>query len=401
MGSRGSFVIHSLKEIATAGRAFRGTSDDKFFLVFEFAMSKKYVDDLSDNVRRGIRKKLALGWFPHRPPLGFENDPKTHTIVKDEAVFPIIRRIFDLVLAHVPVPEAQRIANDVWGYRSPVHGRNGGTPLARSTIYRMLGNPFYHGLIVMGGDVYPGKHEPIVTKEEFDQVQRILRRDGRAHNTRHDFALTGCIRCGTCNAIVTASEHRNRFGSLYHYYHCSKRPRSVRCDEPHVRADALESQALDFLERIFVPDDYLAWAIRHLDEVAAAEGVSRAGDDGRRRAAIAAAERQVENLTRMSLRDLVSDEEYVREKTRLLGEVESLRRAEAENGLTWFEPAKTVLSFANQAKKRFPHAESWEKRFILQAVGLNPTLHDKKLVIHAKKPFSILEERPLSPTKSG
>ena len=51
-----------LTEIITPTGTFRNTANDKFLMQLEFGMAKKYVDDLSDNVKRGNRAKLQHGW---------------------------------------------------------------------------------------------------------------------------------------------------------------------------------------------------------------------------------------------------------------------------------------------------------------------------------------------------
>jgi DNA invertase Pin-like site-specific DNA recombinase len=53
-----------LHEIVTPQQSFMNTGNDKFWMQLEFGMAKKYVDDLSDNVKRGLRAKLAQGWLP-------------------------------------------------------------------------------------------------------------------------------------------------------------------------------------------------------------------------------------------------------------------------------------------------------------------------------------------------
>ena len=48
-----------ITEIVTPTGTFRNTANDKFLMQIEFGMAKKYVDDLSDNVKRGNRAKLS------------------------------------------------------------------------------------------------------------------------------------------------------------------------------------------------------------------------------------------------------------------------------------------------------------------------------------------------------
>lgn len=53
-----------------------------------------------------------------------------------------------------------------------------GKPLSLSTLQRMLNNPFYAGLVrsPLTGKTVEGLHEPIVTKQLFNRVQRNLRK---------------------------------------------------------------------------------------------------------------------------------------------------------------------------------------------------------------------------------
>ena len=57
----------------TSGRTYYNTPEDKFFLQLEFGMAKKSSDDNSVAVKRGLKTKLNLGWYPTRAPIGYLN----------------------------------------------------------------------------------------------------------------------------------------------------------------------------------------------------------------------------------------------------------------------------------------------------------------------------------------
>ena len=61
----------TLRSIQTPRQTFSNSSNDKFLMNLEFGIAKKYIDDLSENTRRGLRAKLKLGWRPGLPPLGY------------------------------------------------------------------------------------------------------------------------------------------------------------------------------------------------------------------------------------------------------------------------------------------------------------------------------------------
>src|SRR5258708_33628477 len=87
-----------IKDLKFSTFTFENNSQGKFMLSIIFGYSKYYVDSLSENVKRGNRAKLERGWRPNGAPLGYLNDKETKTIIKDPLHFPLIRRIYDLML---------------------------------------------------------------------------------------------------------------------------------------------------------------------------------------------------------------------------------------------------------------------------------------------------------------
>jgi len=64
---------------------FDSTPQGKFMLNIAFGQSKYYVDNLSENIKRGIRQKLRNGIWPAWAPLGYINDKNKRCIVVDPA----------------------------------------------------------------------------------------------------------------------------------------------------------------------------------------------------------------------------------------------------------------------------------------------------------------------------
>ena len=63
---------------------FDPTPQGKFMLSIAFGQSKYYVDNLSENIRRGFRQKLRNGIWPCCAPLGYLNDKNTKTIYPED-----------------------------------------------------------------------------------------------------------------------------------------------------------------------------------------------------------------------------------------------------------------------------------------------------------------------------
>ncbi len=390
-----AFDEERLTEIVTPQRTFTNTGNDKFWMQLEFGMAKKYVDDLSENVRRGNRAKLEQGWLPGIPPVGYQNDFATKTILPDPDRFPLVRKMWELALEGTPLTKIREIANGSWGFRTRMFKRHGGKPLARNSLYKLFANSFYYGLIVRNRNSYVGAHEPMVTKDEFDEVQRLLGRPNREPRTKRAFPFTGIMRCGECGSAITAEEQVNRYGAHYTYYRCSKRKEYVSCSQPYIRAEAVEEQIRDSLSRIEVTPSVRRWALSYRHEIHAREIESAEASKRSLEESLAATTKKLSGLTDLRIRGLLTDEEFKTKRQELLDEkihLENARKAGLEGQTAWLEPWRRTFTFAFEARRLFDTGSSGEKRAILLALGSNFLLRNKTLEITPKEPFSWIEE---------
>ena len=51
-------------------------------------------------------------------------------------------------------------------------------PLKEDRIKYILSNPFYCGLFRYAGELYEGKHPPLISKKLFDKVQEVMKTRG-------------------------------------------------------------------------------------------------------------------------------------------------------------------------------------------------------------------------------
>lgn len=171
-----------LVEVVTPSQTFRNTPNDKMMLTFFCMVAKFENDNKGVDVQRGLEKKAKLGWLPSGAKPGYANDPYAEKgnkqLHSDSVRFPIIKKSWDLLLTgNYAPPHILKIINEDLGYRSPARGKIGGKPMARSQIYTMFRDQFYHGRFEfpMGsGAWYRGNHEPMVTEDEFWKAQEIL-----------------------------------------------------------------------------------------------------------------------------------------------------------------------------------------------------------------------------------
>lgn len=144
-GGRTIYMLDTgkLKDLKFATFTFENNPQGKFMLSILFGYSKYYVDTLSENILRGNRAKREQGWLPNMAPTGYLNCPQTHTIIPDPARFPVMRRMWEMMLTGAYTPrKILDVATGEWGFRTRQRKRIGGKPLSLSAVYRIFTNPF-------------------------------------------------------------------------------------------------------------------------------------------------------------------------------------------------------------------------------------------------------------------
>ena len=154
-------------------------------MLLSFAQFEREVtgERIRDKIAASKRKGI---WMGGPVPLGYIVRDRKLIIEPREAeqVRHIMRRY--LVLGSVRTLVEELNAD---GYRTKVQNRTsgphkGGCLYRRGTIYHMLANRIYRGDIVHKGEAYPGEHEPIVSEELWDDVQRALVHRSQGGSTR-------------------------------------------------------------------------------------------------------------------------------------------------------------------------------------------------------------------------
>ena len=130
---------------------FENTSQGKFMLSIAFGQSKYYVDNLSENTKRGLRQKVRRGEYPSIAPIGYINDVRNKTIVVDKRRAPFVIAAFELY-----AEGNQRMQNIADFLKAKGIVTKGGLPLHKDQIKKMLTNPFYYGHFRYGGEIHEG-----------------------------------------------------------------------------------------------------------------------------------------------------------------------------------------------------------------------------------------------------
>ena len=383
-----------LKSIQTIDKEYCPQDNVLVFNV-ESGMANQFILDLSKNVKRGIQSKLEKGWKPGIPPLGYLNNLIEHTIISDPERFILIRKAWNLLLSgNYSVSQILNILNNEWGFRTVKKKRIGNKPLSLSGLYKIFTNPFYMGIVIHKGKEYIGKHEKMITADEYDRAQIILGRKGKARPKKHLFPFTGIIRCGDCGCMITAENKKKIIKSTkkikeYTYYHCTLRKKESNCSQrSSITQENLENQIVEKIETLTIIPEFKDWALEVLRDNNDSEVRDRAVIYESQQKTLNETQKQIDNLVKMRYRELINDEEYLKEKEILQQDINKLRmeiKETEERADNWIELTEQVFEFAVNARDRFINGDIETKKSIINGLGSNWVLMDGKVSMEAHK----------------
>jgi DNA invertase Pin-like site-specific DNA recombinase len=259
-----------LLEIRTYGQRFINSPNEKFLLMILCSQAKLENDNKSINVRRGLRARVEMGLWPTTAPTGYLNqktmDKKCQVLIDPERG-PVIKKMFEkMAYEKFSGRKIYHWLRFELNFRTQYNHH-----LSLSNIYLLLQNHFYYGTFEYprgSGNWYAGKHEPIITKELFEQVQEQLKRNEINRETR-EFAFTKLLICGLCGSGITAQEKYKKLkdGTMarYVYYACT-RSRDLHCKNEYIREEELINKLLEMIDKIDMNE--LGLKVRLEDEVA-------------------------------------------------------------------------------------------------------------------------------------
>lgn len=394
-----------IKEIVTPHRSYL-PGDNVLLQTIEFGMANQFIKDLKVNTKRGLMAKAKQGWIPCVSKPGYMGDglgqKGEKKILTDSGRFDLLKKAFSLLLTGIYSPtDVLKKLNNEWGYRTPLKKRKGGKPMAKSSFYRVLVDSFYYGKFeypLGSGQWFDGKHEKMITEDEFWTIQKLLGRVGKAKPKTHRFAFTGMIRCGECGCMITAEDKfKINKGDgdkhFYTYYRCTKR--KSPCSQKTIEVKELEKQIDEYLQKIEIPEDFKNWAVKWLNKINDQEAGTRETIYKTQQSTLLDIEKQLNNLTEMKIKEQINDDEFIKHKNRLSKErsllKEKLNDTEA-GGDSWREQVEKTFEFACYARYWFKNGDLNAKKAILMALGSNFILKDRKLDIILQKPFEIVSK---------
>jgi hypothetical protein len=222
------------------------TGEDVTASLLDVWAAQRTNGSLGEKVKNAMREMAVKGEALGRPPYGYRVGPRKRLVtVANEGS--IVRYIFRLYIKDgLGIRRIARKLNED-GHRT----RRGGL-WSMVTVRDILRNRAYVGTYSRFGVRVPASHTPLISKEDFQQVQDRLDQRRPSSATRHvsPFLLSGIAYCAYCDSKMIGVTRKQRWrrksdGALhnaqYRYYQCGSRTNRSLCDYHTHRAEELES----------------------------------------------------------------------------------------------------------------------------------------------------------------
>jgi DNA invertase Pin-like site-specific DNA recombinase len=177
------------------------------------SIAEFYSRNLATEVIKGTTAKAKNGGTPGRAPVGylnvrtFINGRESRTVEADPIRGPLVAWAFRAYATGEWT--IRRLVDELEprGLTTVPRAKRAGKPLSVSQLHKLPRHPYHIGMVRYRGVLYPGKHPTLVSREIWDEVQKLLTAKNFAgeKELEHPHYLKGSIYCGQCGSrlIVT------------------------------------------------------------------------------------------------------------------------------------------------------------------------------------------------------
>ena len=258
------------------------SASDDLVIPFKNLINEAYCRDISVKVRTQLEIKRKSGQYIGAFAVyGYMKDETDkNRLIVDEYAADIVRDIFAWKLDGMS-PQDIAVRLNQSGILSPMEYKkslgmrfatsfkaNAQAAWSANSVLRILKNPVYIGVLTQGKEttpsykvrkriikpedewaVIPDSHEPIVRREDFETVQKVLTLDTRRSPDDSNVQLfSGMVFCGECGASMVRKTVPSG-NKKYVYYVCSAHKQDKSCSSHGIRDKALEEVVLETVKQ--------------------------------------------------------------------------------------------------------------------------------------------------------
>ena len=368
-------AIHLVKEGEVFDR--NSTSHAKVIHGFKVLMAKSYLDNLSEEVKKGQQQKVKEGHYPGKSPFGYRKDPQTGGHEPDPATAPVVARLFDMYT------EEKYSLNDLteWLNEQNIHTRHG-RPFLVSAVHILLSNPFYYGDFRYSKKQHSGKHKPLVTFDLWKRCQEKMHRPNQRLHAK-GYLLSGFL-FNEANRMFTGESHKG------HVYYGARWPDSRK--KKFIREDKILESLLSIMKKIQWTRIFAEEVRRLATEIMTTEKRFLTGNLERITGALSELSARKERLLELYLNGGIERAEYMEAKNAIekrAAEEERILENHKRGDAAFKQKLEELIEGLTHWSKKFLKSKGAARGAILRRLAARVTIDkDQNIRLEFKQPFS-------------
>ena len=226
---------------------------EPIILAMYLGMAAQELKNIKTRAKSTVEYRARNGYTLGKQPVGYlKKNTKGGVIRIDNDKKHYIKQAFDLYATGIFSLDGVGRELAKYGFVNSL-----GKPYPKKRIEDILKNPIYMGKVPYEGELYDGKHEPIISEELFYRVQLRFEDTGNRRPKGDVKTYTGFIKCAKCGCAYTGLvKHGAHNSGTYTYYRCSNYNK-VHTKERNISEHLIDEAMQEVLESFVISDEQL------------------------------------------------------------------------------------------------------------------------------------------------
>ncbi len=300
---------------------------------------------------------------------------------------PLIKKMFETFATGLYSLDTMIELTDQWGLTNRYKKL-----IVRTTMHRVLSNPFFYGCFKFHGEIFEGSHQPLISKGLFDKVQEVLGERTKPLTRHRKFTYSGLIKCGECGCFICGSMFKN---DRYELYRCSLRKRHIKCSQhKYINKSEINRQIGEQIKNLTINKmvySLLMENIRSRNEEESKIHIN--GLEHWNRIEIHCEER-ISRLMDALSEGMINKEEFLQKKNEIITqkiEAKEKTRFHKTSVGAWHKYAENLIIKSSHIYEIFSEGDEADKKSLLLAIGENFRLKNCTVTFDLKPPYNFVE----------
>lgn len=339
-----------------------------------------------------LKEKARQGYFPGaKPPVGYirQKIDGKKVIIPDKINAPFVKEVFKLYTAGYSYKEVANIL-----------AKKGFTHNNRPCSHKLVENIltvydiFYIGKFRWKQEIYNGKHEALLTLEEYAAFKAVKDQNYRPKLIKHDFLYKGLISCPKTDRLLVGESQKgvNKSGE-YVYYRCHHKCEYCNNCKRIIKADIIDRAVLEAINTIEITPKKLKEIREDLKGIMYCNNELNEKRKMQINAQLTKLNNRLSVLYDDKLDGLISEEVYINKRDNWQGQIDELTIELAAINKTSGEVFKRIeymLELCKDLTTTYLRHSDDKKRILLKLLCSNFFYDGSKLTITIKEPFKAL-----------